>query len=393
MTDLVREVAAQTRPPEFDTLLRRASRRRARRRASAIVAAAGAVAACAITVAVLQPSQSRSQPTRPASTTTIGSTASRSGSATATVHSGLAVDHESIARAGHLVGFAADGHGGLLTGWQSCHQGCQYVYHVLGGGNSGWSGTDQEVYAAADPGFVELSMDHPDGSLDRDGAVLHISAASSGSIGPDTAVLPSKSGLTAVDPGSLTMWSLPPTCLRDQVGWADATSSSNGTIFAFPVTNATTGGYVPLCSSTDGVTWHTAIANLDPDPAAGPGQVVATGDHVAALSAGDDGMPADPFWVSTDGGAHFSRLTGAPFDRVESMATTSDGVLFVADMAGKVYCSTDWSTFTIVAGAPTLWSLEPDGAGVVGQGGDVTDPKIFTISSAAAITPWPQPLR
>lgn len=408
MTDLVRDVAADVRPPDFDTLVRRAGRRRARRRAAVIAAAATVAATVAVGVSLIRPSDdARPIPTGPSPTTAVSPTVTATVSPTS---AGPPTDAASIVAQGMLVGYAVDGHGGLMTKWQACGADggtCNYAFRlalpdVLHDAWS-WRARMQDEPYGGSSGFLQGSWSGKASDLHtvEAGAPGPMDTVTSGAIGPGTLLVADtrKFALRAADPTTGSSWPLASDCIASQVGWQMATVASDGTVWAVPALGSgqvslDSGRAAPttVCSSTDGAHWHVAFS-VPYDAQELPGMITSSGGRVALVMTGTGSatvMPVTALWTTTDG-AHWRKAPAPPFGQIDSMAATSGGVLFAADADGTLYRSTDWSAFTRVV-SPPVSRLEADGGRVAAQLNGA-GPSLVTVSGAGTVEPWPTPLR
>lgn len=411
MTDLVRDVAADVRPPDFDTLVRRARRRRARQRAAGIAAAATVAAAVAVGASLLRPSNdARPMPTGPSPTTAVSPTVTPTVSPTA---AGPPTDAASIVAQGMLVGYAVDGRGGLMTKWQVCDQApedsrCTYAMRVtipepLHPSHT-WRARQEDDPLGGSSGFVQTGWSGRVSDVRvviGDGLGL-VTPIASGSLKPGVLLLAgtSRLALRVVDPATSTTWSVSAGCLAGQTGWMAATVSSDGTLWAVPqpagaqhVFDAGRAAPTTVCSSADGHHWHVSFS-VPFDPQAVPGMLISAGQDVALVMTGMGSatiMPVTAMWSTTDG-AHWSRAPAPPFAQVDSLAATSGGVLFAAADDGTLYRSTDWRTFARIATNTKANELQPNGATVAARLAS-TQPGLVTIADDGTVNPWPTPLR
>jgi len=185
-----------------------------------------------------------------------------------------------------------------------------------------------------------------DGSIS---AVTQVAGPGNGSLAGDVE-MNTQQGIAVVDPATATWW---------PVGGLGRDAAAGAVVNGQVLVWRFSGDY-------DAGTYHGALVPICPPGRSCPafydkpvvtfpgstmsGLVVSSGDKVAAFSSMDGATiwPVHSWAVSDDGGTTFHVYSPdtVPFDEVASMASTSTGILLVANSSGQVWSSTDWVHFT-----------------------------------------------
>jgi len=395
--DVAGPAAEATRPPSFEEIVVRARRHRRR----TVLAATGVVASVLMAVVVgatLTTGGGRATP-QPLLPTPTGS-APTSAPTSTPAHTADA-QAAAVVRDGHLVGYAVNGKGSLLTVWQRCAgqtSRCRTAWQLQG--RSGITralvkGNFASAVAAGDS-VVVMTWDESGLVLDDRGQTRPLREVASGTVTAADALVRLERDLAAVDPVRAEYWRLPAPPGVD--AWADGTIAADGTAWATasvpaPAIDVRIWWLDPRTSA-----WqhHTISRSFADGPATGPSAVA--GDHVAALSMHDgvDVATYGVFALSTDGGASWSDLhpSDLPFDNVDAMAATSGGTLYVAsqDNGGgdRVFRSTDatWRHFAEVPGVRGAYRLVAAGQEVVAARGTPGRTEVLKLDDAGHATRW-----
>ena len=259
----------------------------------------------------------------------------------------------------------------MLTVWRACLPDgtrCRFAWHLAGtSGLTGSGGRGPDV-VAADGGFV-LTAGTASGLLVRaDGTATRLEPEDSRAPAAGDVVVRSDRGPRLVDPRTARSRELAPPAGTE--GLAGATAAPDGTVWALPAWSGP--GRVEVARLRGG-TWRSHPVDDSSSTSEVPAFLAVAGGRVAALSSYDGATvaPVGVLAVSTDDGTTWRHLTrgDVPFDAVDSMAATDDGVLFVAEPGGTLWRSTDgtWTSFGRVTGAGRVGGLVPAGADVLGR--------------------------
>lgn len=372
MTDLhqvVRRAAADTVPPPFETLTRRAEVRR-RQRAAGSVAAAAAVAVVAGGIALAHPNGD-AHPAPVASggpSTSAGTKPTGKATPTPTTHYGLTAD--SVVAKGRLYNYAVDRAGDLFANWSYCldQTRCAAAWRLLradGSVSTGLFPGDFAPHVDAGPDYFVGKWYADPGILVRpDGSTTPLRQESSGGVAPGAAMVVSEDGSMLVD-GRAGAYLRVPVPGRGQ--WDRLAVGDDRLVWGTVVHDE---GASAIAWSAGAGSWQQHLLADDGEHGDDGATLTIAGRRVAAYALKTRGR--EPLGTvvgasfTADDGAHWHDIdpAGLPFDHLESVAASADGTLFVND-GQQVFASTDWTNFTPVPGATTLSRLE---------GGDAAHP-------------------
>lgn len=361
--DAARRVEASVDTPDFGQLIRRGRRRRVQRNIVGVAAATAVAATVVLGVASVRDDLAGEPPTAPA--TDVPSPQPTRIPTSAPTASGATAQDIVDSPQARVDGFAMDGQGRQLALWRSCnadHTSCRIAWALS---DDGWrtrtvgrlSARSRPILHALTDGFVVQEWNSPGFIIGAEGEkrLLHPGDPPL-PIQPGHVAAEDRFGPVVVDPKTTNEWSL----LRpsEELEYGAAVIESDGTIWGEVFDSPSPrGGPIQVVWSTDlGRTWSEQFLAVGPQVA--PGLLTVSGDHVAAFasSAVATVRPVRQMIVTSDGGANWTRLDPAtlPFTDISSLVSTASGRLFVSDVAGTVWRSTDpsWTHFERLEGAP-----------------------------------------
>ncbi len=257
-------------------------------------------------------------------------------------------DADRIVREGRLVGIAGQGRS-VLTVWEVCHdrdsQDCDSAWQLRGptGTRAGRVHGSLPTPRVAGSGYVISSWDRPGILIDAQGRARPLKRTRHASPNVE-ALIETGAGLFGVDSLSATTGPLPGAPRGQHV--AAGTVTADGTVVA----NLDGSGQVAThvwTGTLDGSRWRTTMLTEGNAPDA----IVSGGNHVAALASYDgiDTWALGTLAVSSDAGRHWTQLhkRDVPFEDLDNLAATSNGVLFASTVRGQVFRSTDgsWTSY------------------------------------------------
>ncbi|MCW2780006.1 MAG: Photosynthesis system assembly factor [Marmoricola sp.] len=377
---LARATEIASTPPAFGDLVRR-SRQRRRNQVLATAAATavlvGGVAAMTAFGPQSAPAPSHNLVHRPTPTPKADTPAQKIRSLTA----------QQMVHQGQLFSFASLGDGTSLRTWQKCTRNlmvCASAWQLVTAKGPSVEQLLSEslayVYAAGDA-YIVRSPDEAGIVVHTDGSVTAIQpVAEARPIGAGDVLVIGKGLLRVVDPDAGVTWplALPPAVTDVADGQNDETKiDADGRIWLSTFSSSTMPG---LTWSVDGgTTW----SRHEFGRGRHTGDLVASGQHVATFtnSDGEGGLSFDQWDVSSDAGKSWTEVSpsAVPFAEIASMAATSGGTLYVANVAGKVWRSTDssWTHFVKVVTDAPVSQLVPAGDHVLGAATDMRGPVLF----------------